>query len=68
MDSIAEKPITKDRQHVIKINNRLHEIRNISHGVITVNTGKQFARYYPAAGKMVVKHVLSGQFKSIKMR
>lgn len=54
-------------QHVIKLNRRLHEIRSITPTTIIVGKGRAYGQYRPKSGKLTVKHVLTGRFKTIKL-
>ena len=51
-------------QHIIKINNRLHEVVSSRNNVMVLGHGKQRATVHLATGKIVSKHVLTGQFIS----
>ena len=52
-------------QHVISLNNRLHEVKRVNRNNIVLNEGKRFALYYPIKKKLVCKHALNGRFISL---
>jgi len=51
-------------QHVIKVNHRLHEIRQASNVSIVTGYGKQFTIIHLASKRVTVKHATTGQFKT----
>ena len=55
-------------QHVIALNGRLYEVTQPNRSFMTLGTGRQRATYYPATGRLVSKHVLTGQFISTRVR
>lgn len=50
-------------QHVIKLNGHIHEVARVNFASLTLGAGKQRAMYYPPSGKLISKHVLTGQFR-----
>ena len=51
-------------QHIIKVNHRLHEIRQASTVSIVTGYGKQFTIIHLASKRVTVKHAITGQFKT----
>lgn len=54
-------------QHVISLNNRLHEVKRVNKISLTLNEGKNFAVYYPVKRKLICKHALNGRFISLNV-
>jgi hypothetical protein len=50
-------------QHVVKLNHRLHEVKQ-SGPVLILGNGRTYGQYHVRAGKLVNKHVFNGKFRS----
>jgi len=55
-------------QHVIKINDQVHEIRNANDVKLVLNQGKRYALANMHHKVMVHKHAITGRFQAVKIK
>lgn len=55
-------------QHVILINNQLHEINSANGARLLLNAGKRFAIADMHHKVMIHKHVITGRFQGVKIK
>jgi hypothetical protein len=49
-------------QHIVKVNGQVHEVTSANKNMITFGNGKRRTVLHRRTGRIVFKHVLTGQF------
>lgn len=55
-------------QHVVIVNERLHEVQSANGNRLVLGSGKQFATVNFESKQLIHRHVLTGRFRSTKVR